>query len=168
MTEREDERMLLALLNSTPVVEGRPEDRLAVPADVPAWFRGEADAVVDEGEHPALVRARELLQDVVRGVRELTDLAPLLDGVARVPRMTGDGIVWTVDVPDDRRAAARAVLAWDRLAREMPGRLRPCANTECRLFFVDRSRPGTGRWCSMAVCGNRMKARRHQARTRAD
>lgn len=168
MTEPEDERLLLALLNSTPVVEGRPEDRLAVPGDVPGWFRGEAGTTVDEAEHPALVRARDLLQDVVRGGRELTDLAPLLDGVGRVPRMTDHGITWSLDVPDGRRTAARAVLAWDRLAREMPGRLRPCANTECRLFFVDRSRPGTGRWCSMAVCGNRMKARRHQARTRVE
>ncbi|WP_425503278.1 CGNR zinc finger domain-containing protein [Psychromicrobium silvestre] len=46
----------------------------------------------------------------------------------------------------------------------MPGRLRPCANLECNKFLIDHSRPNTARWCSMADCGNRLKARRHQAR----
>ena len=62
--------------------------------------------------------------------------------------------------------AVRAVLAWDALRVSSPGRLRPCANTECRLFLIDRSKPNTARWCSMAICGNRMKARRHYRRAR--
>ena len=37
----------------------------------------------------------------------------------------------------------------------------------CALFLLDRSKPNTARWCSMAVCGNRMKARRHYERARA-
>jgi predicted RNA-binding Zn ribbon-like protein len=45
-------------------------------------------------------------------------------------------------------------------------RLRPCANPECRLFLIDRSKPNTASWCSMAICGNRMKARRHYRRAR--
>jgi predicted RNA-binding Zn ribbon-like protein len=59
-----------------------------------------------------------------------------------------------------------AVLAWDALARRSPGRLRPCANDECRLFLIDHSKANAARWCSMAVCGNRMKARRHYQRAR--
>ena len=47
-----------------------------------------------------------------------------------------------------------------------PGRLRPCANDECRLFLDDHSKANAARWCSMAVCGNRMKARRHYERAR--
>ena len=62
--------------------------------------------------------------------------------------------------------AVRAVLAWDALAKRSPGRLRPCANDECRLFLIDRSKANAARWCSMAVCGNRMKARRHYQRSR--
>ncbi|WP_199539016.1 CGNR zinc finger domain-containing protein [Desertihabitans brevis] len=31
---------------------------------------------------------------------------------------------------------------------------------------MDRTRAGTARWCSMAVCGNQMKARRHHSRQR--
>jgi predicted RNA-binding Zn ribbon-like protein len=50
---------------------------------------------------------------------------------------------------------------------QSPGRLPPCANEECRLFLIDRSKANAARWCSMAVCGNRMKARRHYQRSRA-
>jgi hypothetical protein len=39
----------------------------------------------------------------------------------------------------------------------MPGRLRPRANDECRLFMIDRSRANTPRRCSMRICGNRIK-----------
>ena len=62
---------------------------------------------------------------------------------------------------------ARAVLGWARVAEELPGRLRPCGNEECRLFLLDRSKANRARWCSMATCGNRMKARRHYERHRA-
>jgi predicted RNA-binding Zn ribbon-like protein len=83
-----------------------------------------------------------------------------------VPSIAGGRISWTLSGPADRMLAIRAVLAWDGLARHSPGRLRPCANDECRLFLIDRSKANTARWCSMAVCGNRIKARRHYQRSR--
>jgi hypothetical protein len=63
----------------------------------------------------------------------------------------------------DRAVTARhgrAVLAWDALAGHSPGRRRPCANHEGRLFLIHRSKANAARWCSMAACGNRRKARR--------
>jgi len=49
--------------------------------------------------------------------------------------------------------------------------IRKCANPRCVLYFRDRSRTSRRRWCSMAVCGNRMKvaahARRHGRRRRS-
>lgn len=75
-------------------------------------------------------------------------------------------MTWELDVPAERRPAVEAVLAWSALQKAKPGRLRPCANPECRLFLLDRSKTNRARWCSMAVCGNRMKARRHYQRTR--
>lgn len=36
-------------------------------------------------------------------------------------------------------------------------RIRVCTAKDCQWVFVDRSRPGTGRWCSMKACGNRAK-----------
>jgi predicted RNA-binding Zn ribbon-like protein len=43
-------------------------------------------------------------------------------------------------------------------------RVKACAG--CGWLFLDLSRPGTRRWCDMAVCGNRAKVQRHYARTR--
>ena len=39
-----------------------------------------------------------------------------------------------------------------------------CANPRCGLYFRDRSRTRRRRWCSMAVCGNRMKVAAHVRR----
>lgn len=37
---------------------------------------------------------------------------------------------------------------------------------ECSWLFVDETRAGTRRWCSMQDCGNKAKARRHHRRAR--
>jgi predicted RNA-binding Zn ribbon-like protein len=42
--------------------------------------------------------------------------------------------------------------------------IRKCANPRCILYFRDRSRSRRRRWCSMAVCGNRMKVAAHARR----
>jgi predicted RNA-binding Zn ribbon-like protein len=42
--------------------------------------------------------------------------------------------------------------------------LRCCASDTCRWLFLDTSKSHTRRWCDMKICGNRMKARRYQAR----
>jgi predicted RNA-binding Zn ribbon-like protein len=44
--------------------------------------------------------------------------------------------------------------------------LKECANERCRSVFFDRSKNHSGRWCSMAECGNRAKVRSWRARQR--
>jgi predicted RNA-binding Zn ribbon-like protein len=46
-------------------------------------------------------------------------------------------------------------------------RVRACGVDTCRWLFLDTSKNHTRRWCKMKVCGNRMKARRFQARREA-
>lgn len=55
-------------------------------------------------------------------------------------------------------SAGDLILAADRR------RVRRCANEECLWLFLDESKSGTRRWCDMASCGNRAKARRHYSR----
>jgi len=43
-------------------------------------------------------------------------------------------------------------------------RFKICHNDSCRWAFYDRSRNGSGTWCSMRVCGNRLKARAYRRR----
>jgi predicted RNA-binding Zn ribbon-like protein len=46
-------------------------------------------------------------------------------------------------------------------------RIRVCASETCSARFYDRSPAGRRRWCSMALCGNEAKARRHRERSRS-
>jgi predicted RNA-binding Zn ribbon-like protein len=153
----DDVEALLALLNSTPVVDGVPTDALADDTAVPDWAKS-------HGSTAPLRRIRDLLQAVVRGTEDPSVLASALDGVHRVPRLDHDGVTWTLVGADP---PARMVLAWAAVQESFPGRLRPCGNDECHLFLLDRSRANRARWCSMATCGNRLKARRHHQRTLA-
>jgi predicted RNA-binding Zn ribbon-like protein len=57
--------------------------------------------------------------------------------------------------------------AADLLTSSDPQSLRLCAADTCAWLFLDSSRNGSRRWCSMRTCGNRAKARRHHARVRA-
>ena len=51
--------------------------------------------------------------------------------------------------------------AGDLLASGKLDKIRRCANPECLYLFLDESRAGKRRWCTMSSCGNRAKARRH-------
>jgi len=161
-----DEGFLLAVLNSTPVIDGVPTDEFADTTRTRAWLASAGGTGTDmEVRH--VLEARQALQAVVRGEQSPDVLAPILQGAASIPAMTDGQITWTLSVSPERELAVRAVLTWDGLARQSPGRLRPCANDECRLFLIDHTKSNTARWCSMAVCGNRMKARRHYQRARS-
>ena len=164
MTET-DEGLLLALLNSTPVVDGVPTDDLADTDQALAWLAG-VGGLGTEAELGHVREVRRALQAVVRGEEPADVLDPALRGVAYVPSIADGLIIWTRSVAAERELGVRAVLAWGALARQSPGRLRACANDECHLFLIDRSKANAARWCSMAVCGNRMKARRHYQRAR--
>jgi predicted RNA-binding Zn ribbon-like protein len=67
----------------------------------------------------------------------------------------------------------RATQVLSVLAREMiellagpqRDRIRVCASDDCPLVFVDTSRPGARRWCSMERCGNRQKQRARRRRS---
>lgn len=45
-------------------------------------------------------------------------------------------------------------------------KVKKCANPACVLLFLDVSKSGRRRWCSMEVCGNRAKAANHYSNKR--
>lgn len=161
----EDEDLLLAVLNSSPVVDGVPTDALEGDghAEIAERFNGTGNTA----ECRRLRQVRDALQATIRGrggaVEALREAA---HGFTMRPEIDEGGITWRISVQSDHELVARTVLAWSRVLEQMPGRLRACANTECNLYLIDHSRPGTARWCSMATCGNRMKARAHARRAR--
>ncbi len=46
-------------------------------------------------------------------------------------------------------------------------RVKACHAEDCRWAFYDHSRNRAGRWCDMAVCGNRTKVRAYRAKRAA-
>jgi predicted RNA-binding Zn ribbon-like protein len=73
--------------------------------------------------------------------------------------------------PGDRVRRALGAVALDAARMlgtpEQAARIRVCASETCSARFYDRSPAGRRRWCSMAVCGNEAKARRHRERSRS-
>ena len=63
-----------------------------------------------------------------------------------------------------RALAPIARSAANLIAQGRGALVRKCANPRCVLYFRDTSRTRRRRWCSMAVCGNRMKVAAHTRR----
>jgi predicted RNA-binding Zn ribbon-like protein len=91
-------------------------------------------------------------------------------GAPLVPELTADDTTagW---VPPVRATQALSTLAREMielLSGPLSGRIRECASDNCPMVFVDSSRPGARRWCSMERCGNRHKLRALRARRAMD
>jgi predicted RNA-binding Zn ribbon-like protein len=83
-----------------------------------------------------------------------------------VPYLTAEGeLRWHADDPV---RAVLALVARDALdlaaSPALLPRVHACASADCGALFLDNSRPGTRRWCSMDVCGNRAKKSALRAR----
>lgn len=165
MTGEDDERLLLAVLNTTLTDAGGRHDDLRG-AEGLRWLTAHGEVGSAE-ERDTLIEARDTLQQVVRGRADVRGLARFLVGAVVVPVLERDGLVWVSRFPAGQEVAARVVLAWGDLDRTSSNRLRACANLQCERFLLDRSRSNQAKWCSMAICGNRAKARRHYQRSHA-
>ena len=65
-------------------------------------------------------------------------------------------------------ALGRVVAAvFTAMGEETWARLKLCGSNTCRWAFYDRSRNQSSRWCRMASCGNRQKAKRFRERAKA-
>ena len=98
--------------------------------------------------------------DVINTAARHPDLVPQLAPETREPK-------WAAPLA---ARAALSTIARDAIAlfsSEQAQCIRQCANPQCLLLFVDTSRPGHRRWCSMQRCGNRPKTARYRSRHQA-
>jgi predicted RNA-binding Zn ribbon-like protein len=160
--------LVKAFLNSADIEEGT--DRFETADSTRAWLteRGlpGADGAWPEQDRRRLVAFREALREVVAAhgsappaealeviataartapltiefdATGLADLRPAGDGLdALVARLLGD------------IASAQRVGTWLNL--------RVCRRDVCRWAFYDASRNHSGVWCTMSICGNRVKS----------
>ncbi|WP_026410900.1 CGNR zinc finger domain-containing protein [Actinomadura oligospora] len=89
---------------------------------------------------------------------------------ALAPELAADGgsVGWAPPVTATQALSTMAREMIELLTGPLAGRIRECASDNCPLVFVDSSRPGARRWCSMERCGNRHKLRAHRARQSTD
>jgi len=143
------------------------------------------DAVLSDAADRPRLAPREL--EVVRSLRD--DLYALVSDPGRATEMAarlharvaeavaaatyvvppGDAGTWRLAVDElepaltaPRHAAVLAV--HDLLTAWGPSAVGVCPGQGCGWVFLDP--PGRRRWCTMAICGNRAKARRYATRRR--
>ncbi|MFJ6379670.1 CGNR zinc finger domain-containing protein [Kitasatospora sp. NPDC092039] len=153
------------------------------PADLAAWLplsrlRLPADAVrVSPTELAATRTLRDALWRLAAARAHGTPGEPgdyaVLNRTAEhppmVPRIAPDGTA-AAPLPADGAQLA-STLARDAIALltgPYADRIRECGAHDCQLIFVDTSRPGRRRWCSMERCGNRHKVRALRARRESE
>jgi len=146
--------------------EGPGKDHLRSYDDLVTWARrvGVLPATVrPKGD---LDRARELRAAIYGVFTSGAGLDVLLAFHAEaVARGTIEVGAWVWRGRDaDRPLWPVAVAAVDLLRSERLARVRQCAN--CDWLFVDASRNGSRRWCSMDECGVHVKMRRYRASRR--
>jgi predicted RNA-binding Zn ribbon-like protein len=133
----------------------------------------EADAFLKE-----LLAFRERLRaEVVRREKGLpvsnafaTQVNSLLEQYPSVVALRRNGeklerqIVFEPAAPDDVWAPIAMAVA--ELLSDVPaGRVRQCKS--CIVHYYDTSKKGSRRWCSMNICGNKIKVAAYQRRNRA-
>jgi hypothetical protein len=89
-------------------------------------------------------------------------VAAEIEHAAAAARLTPSG--WSLPQRPELPMLAFARAAGDFLTSSHAP-VRACPGTRCGWLFLDPR--GRRRWCTMATCGNRAKARRHAARARA-
>lgn len=150
-----------------------PRDLLASPMDLGRWLvaAGLADSrpEVSEGDLTAARNLREALYRLARTCIEgrAFDIEDM-DLVNRwalepppSPQLETRGLSWTgKSVAASLAAVARAGV--ETLGGPLAPRVRNCEG--CSILFVDTSRSGRRRWCSMSACGNKAKVEAFRGR----
>jgi predicted RNA-binding Zn ribbon-like protein len=159
----------------------QPSDELGDAEALRGWLQCHGAAEhVSPRQFGAALDARESLYRLLRALAEAMPAPPdALAALARqvaaapprrelvlTPRQAG----WRVPAHGSGVAALLALVWWsaaDLVLATDRLRLRCCANPRCGWLFLDDSKAGTRRWCSMSACGNRAKVQRHAQRQRS-
>ena len=170
----------------------KSNERMRHPLDLLRWAAGAA--VITEREAKSLgsfarrnysrasatlddaYRLREVIHHLLTSVaNEKTPAASMIDALnrRRVKAIRAFEMKWH----DDRlewapRADPPMTAILDRLVWGAEGllisddikRVRLCRNQRCGWLFIDRTKNGTRRWCSMEECGGRAKSKRYYER----
>jgi predicted RNA-binding Zn ribbon-like protein len=162
-------------VNTLDVEEGT--DELDGPHSLLGWLSGvgliDDEAIADEEDLKRALALREgirslLLANNGEGIEpaDLRELDRVAGSVNLRVRFDEDAVATLGPASSGVSAALGHILAAVVRATDegIWGRLKICSNDACQWAFYDRSRNRSGKWCTMEVCGNRMKARAFRQR----
>jgi predicted RNA-binding Zn ribbon-like protein len=159
------EPLPLDLINTTWLTDDGLQDLLGTEAGARIFLDAHGfDAPSDAPARRALRETREALRGLLADPASATarhGVNAVLERGSQRTLLGPGGLEVDVVAPAAWRVAWICASAMVSLLETRADRIRGCANTDCVLWFLDTSRPGTRRWCSMAACGNRDKAARH-------
>ena len=170
-----DLELVRRFVNTRDVEEGT--DELDGPESLLGWFSGtgllDDEAIADEEDLERSLALREGLRSLLsanngEGVEpaNLRELNRVAGRVCLRVRFDEDGGPTLGTESSGVSAALGRILAAVVRATDEGtwGRLKVCTNDACQWAFYDRSKNRSGKWCTMEVCGNRMKARTFRQR----
>ncbi|HWI32714.1 MAG TPA: ABATE domain-containing protein [Lapillicoccus sp.] len=149
---------------------GRPEwERWHGPEDLQRWIE-ERFGVRVTASAPELRRAKRLrdaiaglVTDISRGRSDRPELQAVVNRYAAqpdvAPQLGSDPPRPTVD-----QLLASVAREAVHMLSDHADRIRECGADDCAVVYLDTSRSGNRRWCSMSRCGNRHKVREQRAR----
>ena len=160
-------RISLDLAHTGNQREGKTFERLHTIDDLVRWFQASPLKLSVEITDDDLFTAYELRDAMWYGANSIRQSGTLdakhittLNNIARFPTLTpqlspGLNKIWGGDIS---ARGALSLIAHDGIELFASGsEIKQCANPYCPLLFVDGSRPGKRRWCSMERCGNMTK-----------
>ncbi|WP_395243496.1 CGNR zinc finger domain-containing protein [Agromyces sp. MMS24-K17] len=168
-----------ALADTIPEASESRADELATQAELVAlldhWgYSGRRDG--DDAELAEVRDTRDRLRVIWRMSRD--DLVDAVNGILveanAVPRLVRhDDLDWhihavSLEAPLAERILVEAAMALSDVVRaDQVDRLRECGADDCTGLYVDLSKNGSRRYCSVR-CGNRMAVRAYRARAAED
>lgn len=154
------------------------QDDVATPEQLAAWLRSRS--LLGEGEDvdAATFVAARSLRAALRSLALLNTLGGTLEPSIRDALEQATSNLRFDVVLDERgrlapepggigaqRALASIVtVVMDAQASGVWGRLKACRKESCGWLFFDGSRNSSSTWCSMAICGNRVKTASYRRR----
>ena len=155
-----------------------PQELLAEPRDLGRWLVAAGLATrAPELTASDVDHARELREAIYRIATSCVHHQPLAPAdraavnrwaalPAPAPQLAPDGGLAWIGGGVDAMLAAIARDAVELFGGTVVDRLRACAGDTCSIIFLDSSRAGHRRWCSMTSCGNKAKVSEFRRRDR--
>jgi len=185
-------QLALDFLNTRPLIGGEPVELLPTFTSVLRWFQTAGlltsrQAATLRSEWEGSLRVNRFADDLRAFREKLRQQVVAWEGGASLNRSTASTLNRTMALHPIHTQLRQAGRSWVRefafypktpedlfapLAHEAaklftdvdPSRVRKCDS--CVLHFLDTSKKGTRRWCSMQLCGNRLKVAAYAARQR--